>query len=271
MNRVKNKIALVTGGAEGIGEAVVRLLLDEGAFVIISDIQEQRGTKLAEGLGDQALYLPLDVSQEKDWERVTSLIKSRVGRLDILVNNAGIIGLTSALGPQDPEHTSFKSWHKVHAVNLDGVFLGCKYAIPLMKEAGGSIVNVSSRSGVVGIPGAAAYASSKAAVINHTRTVALYCAEKGYNIRCNVVLPATIMTRIWEPMLGKDPEQQKEAIKELKKTIPLGKMGEPMDVAYGVLYFVSDESKYITGAELVIDGGVLAGSTSSPKPKTEGD
>ena len=142
--------------------------------------------------------------------------------------------------------------------------LGCKYAIRLMKDKGGSIVNISSRSGIVGIPGAVAYASSKAAVRNHTKSVALHCAENGYKIRCNSVHPAAIMTPMWDAMLG-EGEQRQQIIAEVEAGIPMGHFGEPIDVAYGILYLASDESKYITGIELTIDGGMLAGSQAKPK------
>ena len=151
----------------------------------------------------------------------------------------------------------------MHRVNSTGVMLGCKYAIRLMKEKGGSIVNISSRSGVVGIPGAVAYASSKAAVRNHTKSVALYCAENGYKIRCNSVHPAAIMTPMWDAMLG-EGEQRQKIIEEIEFGIPLGHFGVPIDVAYGVLYLASNESKYVTGIELTIDGGILAGSEAKP-------
>jgi NAD(P)-dependent dehydrogenase (short-subunit alcohol dehydrogenase family) len=138
--------------------------------------------------------------------------------------------------------------------------LNVKYS----KEKGGSIVNISSRSGIVGIPGAVAYASSKAASRNHTKSVALYCAQKGYGIRCNSVHPAAVMTPMWDAMLG-DGEQRRQAIADIENGIPLGHFGEPLDVAYGILYLVSDESKYVTGIELTIDGGILAGSDATPK------
>ncbi len=187
-----------------------------------------------------------------DWERV-----------DVLVNNAGITGFLEVPGPFDPEHADLGSWEEVHRVNLTGVMLGCKYGIALMKEGGGSIVNISSRSGIVGIPGAAAYASSKAAVRNHTKTVALYCAEQGYGIRCNSLHPAAIMTPMWDAMLG-EGEQRARIIREVEAGIPLGKFGEPEDVAYAALYLAADESKYVTGTELHIDGGILAGSEAKP-------
>lgn len=181
-----------------------------------------------------------------------------------MVNNAGITGFLESPGPWDAEHADLASWEEVHRVNATGVMLGCKYGIALMKEAGGSIVNLSSRSGLVGIPGAVAYASSKASVRNHTKSVALYCAEKGYKIRCNSVHPAAIMTPMWDAMLG-EGEQRQKIIQDIEKGIPLGHFGEPMDVAYGVLYLASDESRYVTGIELTIDGGILAGSEAKPE------
>lgn len=263
MKRVEDKIALVTGGASGIGAETCRLLAREGAFVIVTDIQDNTGAALAKEIGDSATYLHLDVSKENDWEIITKAIESKLGRLDILFNNAGTIGIGSHFGPQDPENISLKDWREVHAINMDGVFLGCKYGIKLMKDRGGSIVNMSSRSGVVGIPTACAYASSKASVRNHSKSVALYCAQQGYKIRCNSLHPGAIMTPLWEAMLG-EGESRENAIEAISAGIPLGHMGKPADVAYAVLYLASDESKYITGAEFTIDGGILAGSSSAP-------
>lgn len=263
MGRVQGKIALITGGARGIGAGAAQLLADEGAHVIITDILDEEGAALAKSMG--ATYEHLDVSSELEWEALSTKISKEYGRLDILFNNAGIIGLNENLGPQDPEHATLESWHHVHNINLDGVFLGCRYGIRLMKDHGGSIINMSSRSGVVGIPGAAAYASSKAAIRNHTKSVALYCCEKKYNIRCNSVHPGAILTPLWDAMLGEDPATRNQAIAQIASGIPLGHMGEPQDVAYAVLYLGSDESKYITGAEFTLDGGILAGSSAAPK------
>ena len=192
MARVKDKIALVTGGSLGIGAETAKLLAHEGAKVIIVDILRDEGQIVAASIGGKFYFL--DVSDESAWKKLIVEIKNEFGRLDILFNNAGITGFNENLGPQDPENISLKDWHYVHKVNLDGVFLGCKYGISLMKEHGGSIINMSSRSGLVGIPGASAYASSKAAIRNHTKTVALYCAEQGYKIRCNSLHPGAILT-----------------------------------------------------------------------------
>lgn len=255
--RVQGKVALVTGGADGIGKAIATLLVKEGAKVVIADVNEEVGNKTAAELG--GVFHKLDVSSEEAWQQVMEAVKKEFGHLNILVNNAGILGK----GVQDPEHSTLQEWHLLHKINLDSVFLGCKYAIPLMKEKGGSIVNMSSRSGVVGIPTAVGYASSKAAIRNHTKSVAVYCAQQGYQIRANSVHPASIMTAMWKQMLG-EGEAFEENHKKLAKDIPMKRFGTPEEVAYAVLFLASDESSYITGSELTIDGGILAGTATSP-------
>lgn len=262
--RLKNKIALITGSARGIGKATAELFHKEGAFVIVSDINDEEGQAIAKKWGTNAEYMHLDVGNEDHWIAASESILENHGRLDILVNNAGITGFLESPGPWDAENADVKSWEEVHRVNATGTMLGCKYAIRLMKEKGGSIVNLSSRSGIVGIPGAVAYASSKAAVRNHTKSVALYCAENKYNIRCNSVHPAAIMTPMWDAMLG-EGAQRMDMIKDVEYGIPMGHFGDPLDVAYGILYLASDESKYVTGIELTIDGGILAGSQAKPR------
>lgn len=263
--RVEGKVALVTGAARGIGRATAELLAREGAFVVVTDLKDDEGVAVAEGLGARAAYRRLDVREEDGWEGAVAFAEERFGRLDVLVNNAGVTGFEEDLGPQDPEHATLEGWRAVHATNLDGVFLGCKHAIRAMRRFGhgGSIVNVSSRSGLVGIPGAAAYASSKAAVRNHTKSVALYCAEQGLGIRCNSVHPAAILTPMWEPMLGKGAERE-ERVRAFVKDTPLRRFGTPEEAAYAVLYLASEESAYTTGTELNLDGGILAGSAASP-------
>jgi len=262
--RLKGKIALITGSARGIGQATAELFHREGAIVIVSDIRDKEGKILVNNLKTNAEYLHLNVGSEESWLRATEYINNKFRRIDILVNNAGITGFLESPGPWDAENSDLKSWEEVHRVNSTGVMLGCKYAIRLMKDKGGSIVNISSRSGIVGIPGAVAYASSKAAVRNHTKSVALHCAENGYKIRCNSVHPAAIMTPMWDAMLG-EGEQRLQIIEEVEFGIPMGHFGEPIDVAYGILYLASDESKYVTGIELNIDGGILAGSEGKPR------
>jgi NAD(P)-dependent dehydrogenase (short-subunit alcohol dehydrogenase family) len=264
MPRLTDKIALITGAARGIGRATAELFHREGATVLLTDIRDEEGQAVAQALEGRNEYLHLDVKHEHEWRQVADHLAARYGRLDILVNNAGITGFLETGGPFDAEHVDEASWDEVHRVNSNGVMLGCKYAIRLMKGRGGSIVNISSRSGVVGIPGAVAYAASKAAVRNHSKSVALYCAEKGYGIRCNSIHPAAIMTPMWDAMLGQG-EQRAQIIKSVEAGIPLGSFGEPLDVAYGALYLASDESKYVTGIELTIDGGILAGSEARPE------
>ncbi|GGY56552.1 short-chain dehydrogenase [Bacterioplanes sanyensis] len=265
--RLLNKVALITGAAKGIGRACAELFAQQGAEVIVTDIDHEGGEAVAKAivdLGGIARYLPLDVSDEAQWQSVEGNIMANEGRLDVLVNNAGIIGFLEAGSAQDPEHMTLDAWHQVMAVNSDGVALGCKYGIALMKHSkAASIINMSSRSGLVGIPGAAPYAASKAAVRNHSKTVALYCAQQGYAIRCNSIHPGAILTPMWDAMLG-NGEQREAAIAAISKDIPVGHMGTPGDVAYAALYLASDESKYVTGIELTIDGGILAGSAAAP-------
>ena len=195
MSRLQGKVALVTGAARGIGAAIAQAFVDNGAFAYLTDIDDELGAAFAASLGAAAAYAHLDVRSEADWQAATARVIGERGRLDVVVNNAGITGFEGGGGPQDPEHATLEDWHAVHRTNLDGVFLGCKYAIKAMRRHGtGSIINISSRSGLVGIPRAAAYASSKAAIRNHTKTVALYCAEEGLEIRCNSVHPAAVLT-----------------------------------------------------------------------------
>lgn len=262
MTRLQNKVALITGAARGIGAQTAELFVREGARVILTDILDDEGQALAQSLGSAASYYHLDVAREDEWKTLTENIIQQHGKIDVLFNNAGVIGIGDGFSAQDPEHTTLELWHHIHQVNLDGVFLGCKYGIGLMKKDGGSIINMSSRSGMVGIPAAVGYASSKAAVRNHTKSVALYCAGKGYKIRCNSIHPGAILTPLWEPMFGQDRDATIQAI---EAGIPLGHMGEAIDVAYAVLYLGSDESKYMTGSELTLDGGILAGSAAAPK------
>jgi len=263
--RLQNKVALITGAARGIGEATARLFAKEGAHVILTDINDNLGKVVSDSIGENCEYVHLDVSKENEWQRVQEIILVNHGHLDILVNNAGITGFLETDGPHDPENLNLASWKVVDAVNTVGVVLGCKAAIKVMKHVKyASIVNISSRSGIVGIPGAAAYAASKAAIRNHTKTVALYCAEQGYQIRCNSIHPGAILTPMWDVILG-EGKVKEDAIKAVADDIPLGTMGTPKDVAYGALYLASAEARYVTGIELNIDGGILAGSCAAPK------
>ncbi|PVH28808.1 SDR family oxidoreductase [Pararhodobacter oceanensis] len=262
MPRLHQKTALVTGGARGIGAAIAQAFVNEGAAVILTDIDSEAGAAMAARIG--ADFLPLDVTREDDWEAVAAQHPS----IDVLVNNAGITGFEGpfdgAPPAHDPEHASLADWRAVHAVNSDGTFLGCRFAIRAMRAKGtGSIINISSRSGLVGIPMAAAYAASKAAIRNHTKSVALYCAAQGLAIRCNSIHPAAIMTPMWEMMLGDGPDRaQREAA--MVADTPLKRFGSAEEVAALAVLLASDEAAYMTGTELNIDGGLLAGSAATP-------
>lgn len=258
MPKLQNKSALITGGARGIGEAIARCFANEGASVIIGDIDAENGKRIAAEIG--GIYVNLNVANETDWHKLAIEHPS----IDIVVNNAGITGFEDSPGPHDPEHASLEEWRRVHAVNLDGTFLGCRYAIKAMRAKGaGSIINMSSRSGIVGIPGAAAYASSKAAIRNHTKSVALYCAQQGLNIRCNSIHPAAILTPMWEALIGDGPDREKRKAAMVADT-PLKRFGTVEEVAAIALLLASDEATYMTGSEVHLDGGLLAGSSASP-------
>lgn len=265
MDRLRGMAAVVTGAAGGIGLAIARRLVGEGAQVLLTDIRDTDGAAAANALGGAASYQRLDVREPADWHRVITEFTARTGRLDVLVNNAGITGFETHPGPHDPAHVPLEAWRAVMATNLDGVMLGCQTAIQAMRPTGrGSIINIGSRSGVVGIPGAAAYAASKAGVRNHTKSVALWCAEQGLAIRCNVVQPAAILTPIWEPMLGSGHDRDANIAAAVADT-PLRRFGTVDEVAALVAYLASDESAYCTGAEFTIDGGLLAGTAAVPR------
>jgi NAD(P)-dependent dehydrogenase (short-subunit alcohol dehydrogenase family) len=258
MRRLEDKLCIVTGAARGIGHAIAARFREEGARVVMTDVDEAAGIPVAEALG--ADFLLLDVREEEHWVELIRLHPS----CDVLVNNAGVTGFEGAPIAHDPEHASLEEWQAVHRTNLDGTFLGCRYAIRAMKVKGdGSIINISSRSGLVGIPGAAAYASSKAAIRNHSKSVALYCAQQGWRIRCNSVHPAAILTPMWEALIGNGPDREAKMAAMVADT-PLRRFGMPEEVAAMVAYLAADESAYVTGSEFHIDGGLLAGSAASP-------
>lgn len=255
MNRAKEKVALITGGAKGIGEACARLMAKEGAAVAITDVDIEQGSLLAEAIncnGGAALFLEHDVGDESAWRRVVDQVVGRFGRLNVVVNNAGL-----GIGG-DVEHATLDDWRRLMRVNLDGVFLGTKYGVQTLRRfGGGSIVNLSSIEGLIGDPNLAAYNSSKGGVRLLTKSAALYCAKAGYNIRVNSVHPGYV----WTPMVENYLKASGDVAggrRMLDALHPIGHIGEPIDVAYGVLYLASDESKFVTGAELVIDGGYTA-------------
>jgi 3(or 17)beta-hydroxysteroid dehydrogenase len=252
MGRLEGKAALITGGASGIGRATAILFAAEGARVVIADIDETGGAAAARAIGEAALMVRLDVTSEDDWRAVIEGTLEAFGQLHVLVNSAGVSVLKNV------EDTTLEEWRFVNGVNLDGTFLGCKHAIPAIRESGGgSIINLSSVSGLVGGHNLAAYNASKGGVRLLTKSVALHCARKGYNIRCNSVHPSFIDTPILEPMLARaeDPELMRQ---KLARQVPIGRLGRPEEVAAGILYLASDEAAFMTGAEFVLDGGITA-------------
>ncbi|HEX4874337.1 MAG TPA: SDR family oxidoreductase [Sphingorhabdus sp.] len=258
MPKLQNRSALVTGGARGIGEAIARCFAREGAKVIIADIDIENGQHVADAIGGS--FFHLDVADENGWNSLAAIQP----QIDIVVNNAGITGFEDSAGPHDPEHASLADWRRVHAVNMDGTFLGCRYAIRAMRAKGkGSIINISSRSGLVGIPAAVAYASSKAAIRNHSKSVALYCAQQGLNIRCNSIHPAAILTPMWEALIGDGPDREQRMAAMVADT-PMKRFGRVEEVAALALLLAGEDAAYMTGSELHLDGGLLAGSAASP-------
>lgn len=255
MSRVEGKVAIVTGAASGLGLASSKKLIQEGARVILTDINQQALDDVKEHFKEfsetQFSTEYLDVTSEEFWQEVIEKVELEYGKINILVNSAGI-----SLG-SDIVSTDFEVWKKVHQVNLDSVFLGCKYITPRLAAHGpGSIINLSSISGIVAGWNTAAYNSSKAGVRLLTKSVALYCAKKGYDVRCNSIHPAFVNTPILDPI--KQAFGDDEAVRKLARQIPMNKIGDTEDVAYAVLYLASDESKFMTGAEIVLDGGLSA-------------
>ena len=248
MGRLDGKVALITGGARGQGATEARMFAQEDARVVFGDILDEEGEKVEaqiRELGGEATYTHLDVTREEDWRRAVELAESKYGKLDILVNNAGIFRRFSI------EETTAEVWDQVLDVNAKGVFLGTKHAIPAMRRAGGgSIVNISSISGMVGV-GAPAYNASKGAVRLFTKITAVQHAKD--KIRCNSVHPGAVDTPMRQEALASQASGE-----ESLNRIPLGRIGTTDDIAYGVLYLASDESSFVTGSELVIDGGTTA-------------
>lgn len=253
MNRVKGKVALVTGAGMGLGRAAALRLAQEGARVVVTDLNEEAGRAVGDTIvdaGGEAVFLRQDVASEDDWKKVIAFAQSRFGALDILVNNAGVLFSAKI------EETPLDKWRWLMSVNCDGVFLGVKHAIGAMKDRGGSIINLSSVAGLVGLPDISAYCASKGAVALFTKAAALECAKAGYAIRVNSIHPGGIWTPMLEAFVGKRGDATADAA--AADMHPVGHAGEPDDIAFGVLYLASDESKFVTGAELVIDGGYTA-------------
>ena len=256
MDRVAGKVAMVTGAASGIGEACARLLAREGAAVVIADRRADLGTQVAADLaasGARSLFVELDVASEAAWQQAMARTRDAFGGLHILVNNAGVAAPAGSV-----EDLGLDEWRAVMAVNMEGVFLGTKYAIEAMRATGGggSIVNFSSTLGVVGSPTTAAYVASKGGVRLFSKSAALHCAKQRYGIRVNTVIPSWIRTAMSVAALDRLAAAGL-ANPALEQT-PMGRLGEPEEVAWGVLFLASDESSFVTGTDLVIDGGYLA-------------
>jgi 3(or 17)beta-hydroxysteroid dehydrogenase len=243
--RLKDKVALVTGGASGLGLAICARYVAEGATVIIADIDESAGTALAEQLGSAARFVKLDVSLEADWQAVLA----GIDRLDILVNNAGITTLGSI------EDVTLEQFRHEFEVDVIGVFLGCKAGVASMKgNGGGSIINMSSMTGVRAQADLVAYNGAKAAVTHMTKSVALHCAKQGYGIRCNSVHPGAIHTPILDKVMAQS-DDPKALYDGWVSTHPIGRLGRPEEIAAICVYLAADESAFATGAEFRIDGG----------------
>jgi 3(or 17)beta-hydroxysteroid dehydrogenase len=252
MTELSGQVAIVTGGASGIGAATVALLAEAGATVIVADIQPPP-------VGAPGRSVSHDVASEESWKRLLAEVLGHDGRLDILVNNAGITG-----GWSNIEATTVEQWRQVEAINSEGVFLGCKYAVDGMQRTGadkpapkGSIVNVSSIAALIGSAGPTAYVASKGAVRLLSKSVALYCAEHKLGIRCNSVHPGGVDTPIFNPLWQAMGHEQGKAA--LGARHPIGRMAEPADLGELILWLASDRSSFVTGAEFVADGGVTTG------------
>ena len=257
MGRLDGKVALISGGARGQGATEAKIFATEGAKVVFGDLLDEEGQKVEDEIhqsGGEAIYTHLDVTVEADWVAAVETAVHRFGKLDILVNNAGIVGSSLGGGPVSIENATVEAWDRVMEVNAKGVFLGTKYAIPEMRRAGGgSIINISSVSGLVGDlkPSSGAYPASKGAVRLLTKATAIQYA--GEWIRCNSVHPGLIETPMTDSTFP-TPQDRQDRI----AITPIKRIGTPEDIAYGVLYLASDESSYVTGTELIIDGGFTA-------------
>jgi NAD(P)-dependent dehydrogenase (short-subunit alcohol dehydrogenase family) len=254
--RVKGKRVLITGAAQGIGRATAEALAREGAQVLLADLNAEGAATAAQTINAErgeasAFSMRCDVTSEDDWKAAIARARETMGGLSVLVNNAGIAQLGSV------EDLSLADWRRGMSVNADSVFLGCKYALPLMRESQpGSIINLSSIAGLIASHNFAVYNASKAAVWLLSKSVALHCARRGWDIRCNSVHPTFIKTPILDSLIGDRDEET--ILGKLAKQVPLGRLGEAQDVAAAIVYLASDESRFMTGAEIKLDGGISA-------------
>jgi len=255
--RVAGKVALITGAVGGIGEAIARRLGENGAAIVVTDIDAAGGARGVDALrraGVEATFVQHDVSSEPGWVAAMEQALAWKGKVDVLVNSAGV----ASNFPKTFEEIELDEWHRVLKINLDGTFLGIKHGILAMKTRGsGSIVNIASVAGYVGTPGGASYGTSKGAIRTLTKHAASSCARQNYGIRVNSIHPSNI----WTPLVARFAQSQHATVEEAKAAVaarhPFGKLGEPDDVAWLAVYLASDESKLMTGSDLIIDGGML--------------
>ena len=251
--RLANKVTMVTGAGSGLGEATAKRFAQVGAHVLVTDIDGGAAERVAQEIcasGGSATSRTQDVTEEAAWDSIMGEILASHGKLDVLVNNAGVVI------PGNVEDATLEEWRKTQAVNLDAVFMGTRAAVKTMKENGGSIINISSIEGIVGDPNTAAYNASKGGVRIFTKSAALHCAAQGYGIRVNSVHPGFILTPMVEQGFAQlNADEAQKMMDRVSAEIPLGTMGDPIDIANGCLFLASDESTYMTGTELVIDGG----------------
>ncbi|MGH8457256.1 MAG: glucose 1-dehydrogenase [Stenotrophobium sp.] len=253
MGRVQGKVCVVTGGARGLGLAAAEALLAEGAKVMITDVDRAAGEAEAKRLGASTAFMAQDVTQVQQWQTVLDAVIAKWGRLDVLVNNAGIAGIF------DVEQVTLEHWNRTLGINLSGVFLGTQAAIARMKGKGGSIVNIASIEGLVGEALIPAYNASKGGVRIFSRSAAIHCARSGYGIRINNVCPGFAETQMVSGALATmKPEQAQAFAAQTLGRIPLGRFAKPAEIAAAVLFLASDESSYVTGSDLVVDGGMTA-------------
>lgn len=262
MDRLKGKVALITGASKGLGEADARLFAAEGAQVILTDVDVENGERVAADIGERASFMRLDVRDEAEWETAIAAVMERFGRLDILVNNAGVVEMGT------PEAVTERDYRFIMAVSVDGTVFGCKHAIPAMRAGGGgSIINMASLASIQGEWQVAAYCAAKGAVEAYTRAVAVYCAQKQLNIRCNSVHPSAIDT----PMVRSVPDKMAALSLALEQSSATSPVGEPADIAYLILYLASDESRFVSGQKFVVDNtmSVTAGAVPGGGSVTE--
>ena len=255
MARLKGKVSVITGGGNGIGRAICERFCEEGAIVIVADMNRAAGQQVAKTLGEPTSFFQLDVREKSRWQSLMNEVTQKYGKLDILVNNAGILSTTSS---QSVEDVNLEEWRSVQSVNVEGVFLGCQAAVKVMKSVGGAIVNLSSVAGLIASPGIVAYGASKGAVRQLTKSIAVDCARKGYGIRCNSVHPGLIDTDMGQNSMHMGGGNPEENYKNRVALTPMGEAGSPIDIANGIVFLASEEARHVTGAELVIDGGLTA-------------